>query len=148
MMAFNPFEFQRQMFVEFEKSMGEYLQKTMRDPEFMKLMARGMDGALDYRGVMKTQIEATLKTLQLPTEESQEKLYGTIHGMETRLLDLEEEVQDLRDTVLSAASALTASLKQLAEVREQLAQATAALNAVQAPAKPRAPRAPRAKKGA
>lgn len=148
MMAFNPFEFQRQMFVEFEKSMGEYLQKTMRDPEFMKLMARGMDGALDYRGVMKTQIEATLKTLQLPTEESQEKLYATIHGMETRLLNLEEEVQDLRDTVLSAASALTASLAQMTELREQLAQATAALNAIQAQAKPRAPRAPRTKKGA
>lgn len=118
-MAFNPFDFQRQMFMEFEKTMGEYLQKTMRDPEFMKLMAKGMDGALDYRGAMKTQIEATLKTLQLPTEASQEKLYQTLHGMETRVLDLEEEVQGLRATLLDA---LTASTMQMAAVQQMMRQ--------------------------
>ena len=124
-MAFNPFDFQKQMFVEFEKTMGEYLQKTMRDPEFMKLMARGMEGAMDYRSALKSQVEATLKTLNVPTEESQEKLFQTLHGMETRILDLEEEVQELRQSVLQGVQALSAATKALNDLRDGLRAASA-----------------------
>ena len=153
-MAFNPFEFQRQMFTEFEKSMAEYLQKTMRDPEFMKLVAQGMQGALDYRGTMKVQIEQVLKTLQLPTEASQEKLYGTLHDMESRVLDLEEQVLDLRQSLLQAIGTLGASLVATTEARAALHQATAELEELKAslgqataPAEPAAPkRAPRPRK--
>lgn len=94
-MDFNPFDLQRQMLAEYEKAMGELLEKTMRDPAFMRLVAQSMGSALDMQALTRTQIEAALESLQLPTPEMVEKLYDTIHRLESRVLDLEEQVEDL-----------------------------------------------------
>lgn len=95
-MDFNPFDLQRQMLAEYEKAMGELLEKTMRDPAFMRLVAQSMGSALDMQALTRTQIEAVLESLQLPTPEMVEKLYDTIHRLESRVLDLEEQVEDLQ----------------------------------------------------
>ena len=91
----NPFEIQRQMFTEFEKSFGDYFQKMMREPAFMQLVAQNMNGAMDLRALTKAQVESTLEMLQLPSSETIEKLYETIHQLESKVLDLEEQVEDV-----------------------------------------------------
>ena len=96
-MTFNPFDVQKQMFAEFEKNLGEYLQKTMRDPTFMKMVAKNMSTNLDMRSVVKKQLDSMLQTLDVPTQESMANLYRTVHNLETRMLDLEEEVEELSD---------------------------------------------------
>lgn len=85
------------MFAEFEKNLGEYLQKTMRDPTFMKMVAKNMSTNLDMRSVVKKQLDSMLQTLDVPTQESMANLYRTVHNLETRMLDLEEEVEELSD---------------------------------------------------
>ncbi len=91
----NPFEIQRQMFTEFEKSFGDYFQKMMREPAFMQLVAQNMNGAMDLRALTKAQVESTLEMLQLPSSEAIEKLYQTIHQLESKVLDLEEQVESV-----------------------------------------------------
>ncbi len=91
----NPFEIQRQLFTEFEKSFGDYFQKMMRDPAFMQLVAQNMNGAMDLRAMTKAQVESTLEMLQLPSSETIEKLYETIHQLESKVLDLEERVAEV-----------------------------------------------------
>lgn len=103
----NPFEIQRQMLVEFEKSMGEAMTKTMREPGFMQLVAQNMGSTLDFRALLKTQVESTLKSLDLLTPKDAEVLYQTVHALETKVLDLEEQLQEATAElqVLRAAAA-------------------------------------------
>ena len=96
-MSFNPFDMQKQMFAEFEKNLGEYVQKTMREPVFMKLVAKNMATNLDVRTVVKKQLEKMLQSLDVPTQESMANLYRTVHDLETRMLDLEEKIEDLEE---------------------------------------------------
>ncbi len=96
-MSFNPFDMQKQMFAEFEKNLGEYVQKTMREPVFMKLVAKSMATNLDMRSVVKKQLEKMLRSLDVPTQENMANLYRTVHNLETRMLDLEEKVEDLTE---------------------------------------------------
>ena len=101
-MSFNPFDIQKQVFGDFEKNIGEYLQKTMREPAFMKIVAQNMSASLDVRGLIKEQLEKVLKGLDIPTNTTMEGLYKTVHDLETRLLDLEEQVEDLSDDLKKA----------------------------------------------
>ncbi len=95
-MEFNPFDFQRQMFADYEKNASELLAKTMREPAFMRLVAQSMGSALDLHALTRSQVEAALKALDLPTQETVEALYQTVHRLESRVLDLEEQIEDLR----------------------------------------------------
>jgi hypothetical protein len=95
------------MMAAFEKNLGEFLAKTMRDPTYMQLVAKNMESSLDVRGAVKAQIERAMKAFNIPTEESMGGLYQTVHNLETRLLDLEEKVDDLvvrLDAIRPAAS--------------------------------------------
>jgi uncharacterized protein YukE len=101
-MAFNPFDVQKQMMQEFEKNLAQYLDKTMRDPEFMKLVARAMEANLDMRGLLKQNLAPALKALDVPTGDSLAEFFRTVHDLESRLLDLEEVVEDLGDRLKKA----------------------------------------------
>lgn len=100
-MTFNPFDMQKTMFAEFEKGLGQYLEKTMRDPAFMKVVSQSMAAQLDVRGQVKEQLESILKGLDVPTQSTLEGLYQTVHNLETRLLDLEETVEEQADLIES-----------------------------------------------
>ena len=111
-MSFNPFDMQKQMFAEFEKNLGEYVQKTMREPTFMKLVAKNMATNLDVRTVVKKQLEKMLHSLDVPTQESMANLYRTVHDLETRMLDLEEKIEDLEDELAVLKKKKPAAVKE------------------------------------
>lgn len=94
-MEFNPFEMPKAMFAEFEKGLGAYLEKTMRDPAFMKLVSKNMVASLDVQALVKKNMAQVLETMDVPTNATLAGLYQTVHNLETRLLDLEEKVEDL-----------------------------------------------------
>ncbi|MBI4871561.1 MAG: hypothetical protein HY814_08335 [Candidatus Riflebacteria bacterium] len=98
-MNYNPLEMYKQTMAEFEKGLGDYLQKTMREPAFMQLVARNMEGSLDLRGIVRAQIEKAAKSLSIPTEDSMTGLYQTVHNLETRLLDLEEKLDEFFEII-------------------------------------------------
>ncbi len=93
----NPFEMQKKMYEEWEKNLGKYLESTMRQPEFMKLVGRNLEATLDLQGAVKGHLQKALKTLAIPTEAELEGLYRTVNQLETKVLDLEEALEDLRD---------------------------------------------------
>ena len=98
-MNYNPLDMYKQTMAEFEKGLGDYLQKTMREPAFMQLVARNMEGSLDLRGIVRAQIEKAAKSLSIPTEDSMTGLYQTVHNLETRLLDLEEKLDEFFEII-------------------------------------------------
>ncbi len=114
-MSFNPFDMQRQMMKEFEQGFSEYVEKTIRDPFFMKMVAQNMNTSMDFQGMIKKQIATVLKTLGMPDEDSMTRLYQTVHNLETRLLDMEEQFEDLVEIV----GRLAAGQKAVAELKSQ-----------------------------
>lgn len=93
----NPFEMQKQMYEQWEKNLGKYIEETMRQPEFMKLVGRNLEATLDLQATIKKNLRSTLKTLSIPTEQDLEGLYRSVNDLESRSLDIEEAVEDLRD---------------------------------------------------
>jgi outer membrane biosynthesis protein TonB len=71
----------------------------MREPAFMQLVARQMEGSLDLRGLVRSQFEKAAKSLNIPTEDSMSGLYQTVHNLETRLLDLEEKLDEFFEII-------------------------------------------------
>ncbi|MCO4783224.1 MAG: hypothetical protein KC646_12940 [Candidatus Cloacimonetes bacterium] len=96
-MNFDPFSMQKKMFDEWEKSTAEYVDKVMRDPSFMKTISQNMGSTLDMQDAIKEQTNKVLKSMNVPTEDSLDGLYKTVHNLETRMLDFEEKIDDLSD---------------------------------------------------
>lgn len=101
-MNFNPFDMQKKMYEAWEKNFSGYLDKFMREPAFMKAMAKNMETTMDIHQMVKKQVRMVLKGLSIPTEESLSGLYKTVHNVETRLLDLEEKFDELSQSRGSA----------------------------------------------
>lgn len=118
-MTFDPFSMQKQMFDQMEKSLGEYLEKVMREPDFMKVMSRNMSSALDVQSLVKDQVGKVLKSYHIPTEDSLESLYQSVHNMETRVLDLEELVEDLQDKVVDLEGQLAKAKKESSKASKE-----------------------------
>lgn len=141
----NPFEMQKKMYEEWEKNLGKYLESTMRQPEFMKLVGRNLEATLDLQGAVKGHLQKALKTLAIPTEAELEGLYRTVNQLETKVLDLEEALEDLRDQAARTAEATSA--KAAAEPRKPAAtKAGAAKAAASKPAPAKATRGAKARK--
>lgn len=96
-MNFDPFSMQKKMFDEWEKSTAEYVDKVMRDPSFMKTISQNMGTTLDMQDAIKQQTNKVLESMNVPTEDSLDGLYKTVHNLETRMLDFEEKIDDLSD---------------------------------------------------
>ncbi len=106
----NPLEFQmemsKKMFSEWEKNMGEYFDKTLRDQGFLKLVSQNLSQSLDFQGEMQKQMGTVLKAFSIPTEESMQGLYKTVNNLERRMLDLEEKIDQLEDTLAAKSEAV------------------------------------------
>ncbi|MBI4860821.1 MAG: hypothetical protein HY815_11265 [Candidatus Riflebacteria bacterium] len=94
-MGFNPLEFNAGLFGQFEKALAEFFDKRMRDPDFMQILSKSMGVSLDAKAQLDARIEELLKGMNLVTRKDMEALFVTLNGLETRIIDLEEKVEEL-----------------------------------------------------
>lgn len=94
-MVFDPFEINRKLFSEWEKKLAEFMDKRMRDPDFMKIVGQGMAATMDAKSAIDARLDEWFRTLSLPTKNDIEKLWVTVNAIETRLIDLEDRVAAL-----------------------------------------------------
>lgn len=103
----NPFDFSRTMMETWEKSMAEALERLTRDQEFIKHMSQAVGGALDIRRQSGEQMEKYLRSINMPTRSDLERLLGYLQRIESKLLDLEDRLDEMAvagGTAPSAAS--------------------------------------------
>ncbi|MBW7876609.1 MAG: hypothetical protein H3C47_11545 [Candidatus Cloacimonetes bacterium] len=108
-MNFDPFSMHKNMTQQWEKMMGEYLSQQVRDPAFMQVLSQNMQQMLDMEQLIQKQLQPILTKLNLPTKESLEKLYESLHTLESKNLDLEEEVMSLKQELVKIKSKPKAS---------------------------------------
>jgi BMFP domain-containing protein YqiC len=94
-MVFDPFEINRKLFSEWEKKLAEFMDKRMRDPDFMKVVGQGITATMDAKSHIDARLEEWFRTLNLPTKDDMEKVWTTVNALETRLIDLEDRVAAL-----------------------------------------------------
>ncbi|HOY67446.1 MAG TPA: poly(R)-hydroxyalkanoic acid synthase subunit PhaE [Candidatus Ozemobacteraceae bacterium] len=92
----NPFDFGRTMMESWEKTMTESFERLSKDENFIKTMSQAMTHSLDLRKQMGTQIEAYLKSINMPSKTDLERMFGYLQRIESKLLDLEDQLAELR----------------------------------------------------
>ena len=111
-MNFDPLDFNRKLFSEWEKKLAEFLDKRMRDPDFMSVVGKGIATTMDAKSAFDQRMEEWLKTLQLPTKTDLEKIWVTLNALETRVIDMEDRIEALEDR-LGDSSSTTSSVPAL-----------------------------------
>jgi polyhydroxyalkanoate synthesis regulator phasin len=92
----NPFEYQKRLMEQFEKNLASYFEKLMREPSTMQVVTRNLAVSLDLAAAIKKQVHDFLEALAIPTEKDMARLYETVNRLESRVLDLEDELGRLR----------------------------------------------------
>jgi hypothetical protein len=143
----NLLEMNKKLFEEWEKNLGRYLEETMRQPEFMKLVGKNLESTLDLQTAVKTQVRKTLRSLSIPTDAELSSLYETVNNLESRLLDMEESLEDLGAAApakeMPAAAKKAARRKRTAPARKAAPRKKTAPAKKKAPARKRSTRRPR-----
>jgi hypothetical protein len=103
-MAFDPFELNKKLFEQWEKTVGEFLEKRMRDPAFMDVMGKSMALSLDVKRALDARMTDWLKSMSVPTKDDLEGLWRKLNELETRLVDLEHKVDEIASRSAAGAS--------------------------------------------
>lgn len=97
-MNFDPFDINRKLFSEWEKKLAEFMDKRMRDPDFMSLVGRGISSSMDAKSAFDARMEEWFRSLNLPTKQDLEKIWSTLNNLETRVIDIEDRLSALEET--------------------------------------------------
>ena len=95
----NPFEMQKQMFQEWEKNLGKYLEATMRQPEFMKIVGKNLEATMDFQGAVKKQLQKALRAGGIPTDAQLAEMIATqFHGLRESLQRALQEAEETNNS--------------------------------------------------
>ena len=103
-MNFDPFDINRKLFSEWEKKLAEFMDKRMRDPDFMNLVGKGISTSMDAKSAFDQRMEEWFKTLNLPTKHDLEKVWTTLNTLETRVIDIEDRLDALEHAAPRASA--------------------------------------------
>jgi hypothetical protein len=103
-MNFDPLDFNRKLFSEWEKKLAEFLDKRMRDPDFMNIVGKGMGATMDAKSQFDQRMEEWFRKLQLPTKTDLERIWVTLNMIETRVIDIEDRVSAIEEKLAGTAA--------------------------------------------
>lgn len=90
----NPFDFGKSMFETWEKTMAESLERLTHDESFLKNMGNAVSNSLDLKKQFEENLEKYLRAINMPTKSDLERMLGYLHRIETKLLDLEDKIDE------------------------------------------------------
>jgi BMFP domain-containing protein YqiC len=105
---FDPFDINRKLFSEWEKKLAEFMDKRMRDPDFMSLVGKGISTSMDAKSAFDARMDEWFKSLNLPTRHDLERVWTTLNNLETRVIDIEDRLEALESGQRAAAPELPA----------------------------------------
>lgn len=92
----SPWKIWKGGFDRWEKSTAEYLDKALQNPGFLGPSAGLLKMAMQTKSSSDKAMARWWSTLGLTNRDEQDRTLHRINQLESRILDLEEEVQELR----------------------------------------------------
>lgn len=96
---FDFFQLQKKIWAQCEEKLEKSIEALFRDGTFMKVITSNMNMNLDMQKMVHKQVNMVLKNFAIPTEESLSRAYKAIHDLETKTLDLEEQIDALQEKI-------------------------------------------------
>jgi hypothetical protein len=100
-MFMDPGKFGKEYFDEMEKMFVGRFNELLRDQEFLGTMGKGVLAGLDGKKAMDEALKKSLESAGLPTRADVAKILQYLQTIESRIIDLEEKVEDLADRLPS-----------------------------------------------
>jgi polyhydroxyalkanoic acid synthase PhaR subunit len=87
----------KEYFEQFEKLFVNKLKETLKDPEFLSVMNQGIDIGLENKKNINESVKNYLKSLNVPSRDDIARVLQYLQAIESRLISLEEKIEDLED---------------------------------------------------
>lgn len=84
----------KQMFDAWESSTAELMEQVLRSPAVLEPGGAWLSGMMKLKAASDTVIAGCWGALGLPTKRDQERTLHLLHKLESRILDLEERLED------------------------------------------------------
>jgi len=93
----NPFDMWKKGFDAWENATAQYLEQVMRSSAVLEPSGAMLTGVMKVKKAREQMLDAWWKGMGLPTRRDQERSLHELNQMQSRLIDLEEELADLRE---------------------------------------------------
>jgi len=97
-------DLQRRMYETWERNFGDYLEATLRDPNYLALVGRWWQLSFDWLDLSRACVRPWMQAADVPTNRTLDGLYRSVHDLEMRLLELEERLDDCRQRSMAQSS--------------------------------------------
>ncbi len=93
----DPTKFSKEYLEEMEKLFVGQVGNMLRNPQFLKEAGKGMEAGLESRKAFNGSMKAYLEASNMPTRDDIARVLQYLQTIESRLLGLEEMMEDLSD---------------------------------------------------
>ena len=90
----NPWELWKKGFEAWEKTTADYLENVMRSPAVLEPAGGLLTAAMKAKVMTDKAVASWWGAWGLPTKRDQERALHKLNSLESRLLDLEEQIED------------------------------------------------------
>ena len=98
-MFFDPTSFGKEYFDEMNKKFIEQFNQALRNPSFLSEMSKQMASGIQSKKVMDDSMKKYLEAMNLPTREDIDKIMQYLQSVESRIVGLEEKLEDIEDKI-------------------------------------------------
>lgn len=95
----DPMQASRQFYEQMESFFIKGMEEMVRNPASVSNMSRAVEGGLEAKARADAAMKKYLETMQLPTREDIAKILQYQQTLESRVIGLEEKLEDLADLI-------------------------------------------------
>lgn len=95
----DPMQASRQFYEQMESFFIQGMERMVRDPASVGSMSRAVEGGLETKARADAALKQYLESMQIPTRDDVAKILQCQQTLESRILGLEEKIEDLADLV-------------------------------------------------
>ena len=99
MFFFEPFTSGMKIYEEMQKFWVDYMQSMFKDPTFLLNLGAGINSSLDGRKELKAFSKQCLESVNMPTRDDTARILQYLQGIESRIIGLEEHMEDMEDAL-------------------------------------------------
>ncbi|MEQ8223529.1 MAG: hypothetical protein ABRQ37_14555 [Candidatus Eremiobacterota bacterium] len=95
----DPTQFGKQFYEQMEKTFIEKMNELIHNPSFLANISKGVEAGLDSKKKNDDLMKNYLEKMNMPTREDSAKILQYLQKIESKLLDLEEKIENLADEI-------------------------------------------------